>query len=48
MKRRILKGLVGLGVVLIVGAVGIYVTAKPYQRDRIWITLQQGMHSQQR
>jgi hypothetical protein len=41
MTRRILKGLLGFGAVLVIGLISIYIAAKPYQRDRIWITLQQ-------
>ena len=48
MRQRISKGFLGLGVVLIVGAIGVYIAAKPYQRDRIGITLQQSLHSNQR
>jgi hypothetical protein len=45
MIRRIFKGLLGLGAVLIIGLIGIYIGAKPYQRDRIWKTLHQVVYS---
>jgi hypothetical protein len=36
MTRRILKVPLYLAVVLAIGAIGIYIDAKPYQRDRMW------------
>jgi hypothetical protein len=37
MSRKLLKTLLGLGGAFAVGALGIYIDTKPYQRDRIWI-----------
>jgi len=45
MRRRALQVLLGASAVLVLGAVGIYAVSKPYQRDRIWITLRHAMHS---
>jgi hypothetical protein len=47
MSRRI-KVLFGLGAALVMGAIGIYIDAKPYQRERIWMALRQATHSEQR
>ncbi len=35
MTRRIFKVLLALGAVLVIGAVGVYIDSKPYQRERI-------------
>jgi hypothetical protein len=48
MVRTLLKLSLGLIAVLVVGAVGIYIDAKPYQRDRIWIAMRGTAHSGQR
>jgi hypothetical protein len=48
MSRKLLKTLLGLGGVLAIGALGIYIDAKPYQRERIRIALGHGTHSDQR
>jgi hypothetical protein len=45
MSRRLLRTLLTCGAVLVLGAVGIYVDSKPYQRERMWITLQHATHS---
>lgn len=47
MRRRMLRILVGLTASLALVTVGIYVTAKPYQRERIWITVRQALQSDQ-
>ena len=39
MSRRIFRVALGLGAVLALAAAGIYVSSKPYQRERIWITV---------
>jgi hypothetical protein len=44
MTRRIFKVLLGLSAVLIVGAIGTYIDLKPYQRERIWITVREALH----
>jgi hypothetical protein len=44
MTRRIFKVMLGLGAVLVIGAVGTYIDARPYQRERIWITVHEAMH----
>lgn len=44
MTRRIFKVMLGLGAVLVIGAVGTYIDAKPYQRERIWITVHEVIH----
>jgi len=38
--RRICKVVLGAGAMLVIAGATIYVTAKPYQRERIWITVQ--------
>jgi hypothetical protein len=48
MTRRIFKVLLGFGAVLVVGAVGTYVDLKPYQRERIWITVRDAIHPGER
>ena len=44
MTRRIFNVMLGLFAVLVIGAVGTYIDAKPYQRERIWITVHDAMH----
>ena len=44
MTRRVLKVLLGIGAVLLMGAVGTYVDLKPYQRDRIWMEVHEAIH----
>jgi hypothetical protein len=39
MTRRIFKVVLLIGALVLVGAVGIYIDAKPYQRERIWISV---------
>jgi hypothetical protein len=29
---------------LVIGSVGVYVDSKPYQRERIWIAVQDAIH----
>jgi hypothetical protein len=48
MIHTLLKVLLGLVAVLVVGAVGVYIDAKPYQRARIWIAIREATHSGQR
>ena len=48
MIRTSLKVLLGLVAVFVIGAVGIYIDAKPYQRARIWIAVREATHSGQR
>jgi hypothetical protein len=45
MKRRILLAVAAFGSVLLASSIFVYVSAKPYQRDRLWISLQQAVHS---
>jgi hypothetical protein len=45
MTRRILKVPFYLAAVFAIGAIGIYIDAKPYQRDRMWETLHQVVYS---
>lgn len=45
MPRKMLKAIAWIGAAAAIGAIGIYATAKPYQRERIWITLRQVVHS---
>jgi hypothetical protein len=45
MPHKVLKVIGVLGAAIAIGAIGIYVTAKPYQRERIWITLRQAVSS---
>ena len=40
MSRGIFSAVLGAGAMLVIAVAGIYVTAKPYQRERIWITVQ--------
>jgi cytochrome c-type biogenesis protein CcmH/NrfG len=42
--RRIFKVVLALGAVLVVVAIGTYIDAKPYQRERIWITVHDAVH----
>jgi beta-lactamase regulating signal transducer with metallopeptidase domain len=44
MNRRIFKVLLGFCAALAVGTIGVYISAKPYQRDRIQITVHQVLH----
>lgn len=37
--RRILKTLLGLSAALVFTLAGVYMVQKPYQRERIWITV---------
>ena len=46
MARKIVRALLGGAAVLLIAGAGIYITAKPYQRERIWITVQ-GMNRAQ-
>ena len=45
MTRRILKVPIYLAAIMAVGAIGIYIDAKPYQRDRMWRTVHQVVYS---
>jgi hypothetical protein len=45
MNRRILVTVAAMGAVLLASSIFVYVSAKPYQRDRLWISLQQAMHA---
>jgi hypothetical protein len=45
MTRRILKVPLYFAAVLAIGAIGIYIDAKPYQRDRMWKALHQVVYS---
>jgi hypothetical protein len=45
MTRRILKVPLYLAAVLAIGAIGIYIDAKPYQRERMWRTVHQVVNS---
>jgi hypothetical protein len=47
MNRKARNFLLGLGAMLVATVIGIYITAKPYQRERIWIALGQTPHSEQ-
>jgi hypothetical protein len=44
MTRRLVKLVLGLGAVLVIGSVGVYVDSKPYQRERIRIAVHDAMH----
>jgi len=42
--RRIFKVVLAVGAVLMVGAIGTYIDLKPYQRERIFITVRDFIH----
>jgi hypothetical protein len=44
MTRRLVKVMMGLVAILVIGAIGTYIDAKPYQRERIWITVHDFIH----
>jgi len=44
MTRRIVKVAAALLAVLVFGAIGTYMNSKPYQRERIWITVHDFIH----
>jgi hypothetical protein len=44
MTRRIFKVVLALGAALVVVAIGTYIDAKPYQRERIWMTVHDAVH----
>ncbi|MGH8216816.1 MAG: hypothetical protein ACREPZ_14145 [Rhodanobacteraceae bacterium] len=47
MRHRILKAVLGLGAVSVIAVVGTYMAQKPYQRERISITLHRVFESSQ-
>jgi len=44
MTRRIFKVMLVIGGLLAIGAIGTYFDLKPYQRERIWITVRNAVH----
>lgn len=45
MPRKLLKVMGWACAAMAIGAMGVYISAKPYQRERIWITLRHAVSS---
>ena len=47
MTRRILKVTLGAAALFALGCIGIYIDAKPYQRERIWLEFREAVYAAQ-